>query len=142
LLRQTDKIFPLHITRLYAFDAASGNQLWVYGTELPLGNSPTYYNGILYVGGYDHKIHAINASNGTLKSGWTFINAEAGFDTNPLVVSDSFIQGSQPVVYAGNRDGAFYALDGNTGALKWKFATGGPIHFSAAYKNGSIYFAS
>ena len=30
---------------LYAFDAASGNQRWVYGTELPLGNSPTYYNG-------------------------------------------------------------------------------------------------
>ncbi|MGD8753954.1 MAG: hypothetical protein PVG14_21165, partial [Anaerolineales bacterium] len=29
---------------LYAFDAASGADKWVYPTELPLGHSPTIYN--------------------------------------------------------------------------------------------------
>ncbi|OGM19967.1 hypothetical protein A2771_03140 [Candidatus Woesebacteria bacterium RIFCSPHIGHO2_01_FULL_38_26b] len=135
------KIFVASSKGLYAFDAGNGNQLWVYGTELPLGNSPTYNNGILYVGGFDHKIHAVNATNGQLKSGWNFVNADAGFDTNPLVVNDSFTN-NQPVVFAGNRDGYMYALDGNTGTLKWKYKTAGPIHFSAAYKNGVIYFAS
>ena len=135
------KVFVSSSKGLYAFDANTGSQLWVYGTELPLGNSPTYFNGVLYVGGFDHTIHAINASDGSLKSGWTFAQAGAGYDTNPLVVSDSFT-GNQPVVFAGNRDGYFYALDGNTGALKWKFQIGGPITYSAAYKNGTLYFAS
>jgi outer membrane protein assembly factor BamB len=135
------KIFVSTSKGLYAFDANTGAQLWVYGTELPLGNSPTYFNGILYVGGFDHNIHAINAFDGSLKYGWTFAQAGAGYDTNPLVVSDSFTN-NQPVVFAGNRDGYFYALDGNTGALKWKFQTGGSITYSAAYKNGAIYFAS
>ncbi|HBC72922.1 MAG: hypothetical protein UX91_C0011G0011 [Candidatus Amesbacteria bacterium GW2011_GWB1_47_19] len=134
LIASDNKIFLSTSKGLYAFDAATGSQLWVYGTEMPLGNSPTYANGILYVGGFDHKIHAVNAATGQLKSGWTFTEAGAGFDTNPLVVDN--------VVYAGNRDGYFYALDANTGSLKWKYQTGGPIHFSAAHKNGVVYFAS
>ena len=141
IIAADNKVFVASSKGLYAFDPATGAQLWTYGTELPLGNSPTFYNGILYVGGFDHKIHAINAADGTLKSGWTFVNADAGFDTNPLVVNDSYTN-NQPVVFAGNRDGHMYALDGNTGVLIRKFPTGGPIHFSAAYKNGVIYFAS
>ena len=135
------KVFISSSKGLYAFDAASGAQVWAYGTEMPLGNSPTYFGGILYVGGYDHKIHAINASNGQLKSGWTFLEAGAGFETNPLVINDTYTN-SQTVVFAGNRDGYFYALDGNDGSLKWKYQTGGPIRFSAAYKDGVIYFAA
>ena len=135
------KVFVSTSKGLYAFDAASGSQVWVYGTEMPLGNSPTYFARTLYVGGYDHKIHAINASNGQLKSGWTFLEAGAGFETNPLVISDTYTN-NQPVVFAGNRDGYFYALDGNDGSLKWKYKTGGPIRFSAAYKNGVVYFAA
>lgn len=135
------KVFVSSSKGLYAFNATDGAQAWAYGTELPLGNSPTYFNGILYVGGYDHKIHAINATNGQVKSGWTFLEAGAGYETNPLVISDTFT-GNQPVVLAGNRDGIFYAIDGNTGALKWKYQTGGPIRFSAAYKNGVVYFAA
>lgn len=119
---------------LYAFDANNGTQLWVYGTELPLGNSPTYDNGVLYVGGFDHKIHAIDAASGLKKAGWTFVEAGAGYDTNPLVVNNT--------VYAGNRDGNFYALSASDGHKLWQFPTGGPIHYSAAYKNGVVYFAS
>jgi len=86
------------------------------------------------VGGFDHKIHAVNAANGQLKAGWTFFEAGAGYDTNPLVVND--------IVYAGNRDGNFYAFSASTGAKLWSYQTGGPIHFSAAYKSGVVYFAS
>jgi outer membrane protein assembly factor BamB len=119
---------------LYALDAASGNQRWVYPTALPLGHSPTISDGVAYVGGFDHKIHAIDALTG--KGLWTF-EAGAGFDTNPLVV--------EGLILAGNRDGFFYAIHAkgaNTGTLAWKFQTQGPIHFSAAYKDGEVYFAS
>lgn len=120
---------------LYAFDAAAGAQRWVYPTEMPLGNSPTIANGVAYVGGFDHKLYAIDAISGN--GLWTF-EAGAGFDTNPLVVNG--------MVYAGNRDGKMYAVydndSPNRGTLAWTYATNGPIHFSAAYKDGAIYFAS
>ena len=149
LIAADNKVFISTSKGLYAYNAQDGSPAWsnitdpckCYGTEMPLGNSPTYFNGILYVGGFDHKIHAVNASNGTLKSGWNFVQAGSGFDTNPLVINDSYTN-NQPIVFAGNRDGYMYALDGNTGALKWKVLTQGPIHYSAAYKSGVVYFAS
>lgn len=123
---------------LYTFSATNGALLWVYPTELPLGHSPTIatINGtsIAYVGGYDRKIHAIDANSGQAIAGYTPYLAEAGFETNPLIINNT--------IYAGNRDGYFYALDAVTGNLQWKYKTDGPILFSAAYKNGALYFAA
>jgi outer membrane protein assembly factor BamB len=133
---------------LYALDAETGDISWVYPTELPLGHSPTVVESVLYVGGYDKRIHAIEADPdpSTLpvdgETGyrvndrvvWTFDQAEAGFETNPLIVNG--------VVYVGNRDGYMYALNSSTGGLLWKYKSGGPILFSAAYNDGVIYFAS
>ncbi|MBN1263023.1 MAG: PQQ-binding-like beta-propeller repeat protein [Candidatus Pacebacteria bacterium] len=133
---------------LYALNANNGNVAWVYPTEMALGHSPTIVGDVLYVGGYDKKIHAIRANPNTSslpvdsKTGyrinnqivWIFNGGEAGFETNPLVVDGS--------VYAGNRDGYFYALNASNGNLKWKYKTNGPILFSAAYKDGVIYLAS
>ena len=119
---------------LYALDASSGNERWFYATQLPLGHSPTFYNGVVYVGGFDKKIHAVNASNG--QGLWTF-EAGAGFQTNPLIVEGK--------LFAGNRDGFFYAIsvDGpQAGQLAWKFKTDAPVLYSAAYKDGVVYFAS
>jgi outer membrane protein assembly factor BamB len=119
---------------LYALDAAIGAELWVYPTEQPLGHSPTISNGVAYVGGLDHKLHAVNAQTG--QGLWTY-TAGAGFQTNPLVVNG--------IVYAGNRDGAFYAIyaeGANAGQLAWKYQTDGPILYSAAYKDGVVFFAS
>jgi outer membrane protein assembly factor BamB len=130
---------------LYAFEAASGNQLWVYPTQLPLGNAPTIATvggqSVAYVGGYDRMLHAIDAFTGQALTGYTPFVAPAGFDTNPLVLNDGHT-GGHPAIFAGNRDGAFYALDAATGAFKWKYQTGGPILTSAAYKDGVLYFAS
>lgn len=121
---------------LYAIDATNGDQKWVYATELPLADTPTYYNGTVYIGGFDRKMHAIDASTGLKKSGWNFNPAGAGFQVSPLVINNT--------VYAGNRDGYFYAFDASTGAIKWRFKTGGPITYSAAAStdNSTVYFAS
>jgi hypothetical protein len=133
---------------LYALNADDGSIAWVYPTELPLGHSPTVIGGVLYVGGYDRRIHAVEASPDPAaldvdpSTGypvndrvlWTFDQAQAGFETNPLVVNGK--------LYAGNRDGYMYALDADTGNLLWKYETDGPILFSAAFKDDVIYFAS
>ena len=135
-----DKIFVATSEGLFAFRASDGAHLWTYGTEMPLGHSPTYANGVVYAGGYDRRIHAVDAATGLLKSGWTFVEAGAGYETNPLVVNNR--------VYAGNRDGYFYCLDASTGNLLWKWRDetdefpNGPIRFSAAFKDGILYFGS
>lgn len=141
VIAANNQLFVTTSKGLYSFNAATGAQLWVFGTEMPLSNSPTYFNGTVYVGGMDHRLYAVNAADGTPKAGYTAPEAGAGFETSPLVVSDSFTANS-PVVFLGNRDGYFYAIDANTGAVKWKFQTGGPVRFSAAYKNGVIYFGA
>lgn len=132
------KIFVSTARGLYAFSASDGALVWVYPTELPLGHSPTIatINGrnVAYVGGFDRKIHAVDVATGQALAGYTPYIASAGFETNPLVINNT--------IYAGNRDGYFYALDAITGDLKWRFKTGGAISFSAAYKDGVIYFAS
>jgi len=122
---------------LYAFDAQTGNTAWVYPTELPLGHSPTIYEGVAYVGGHDNKMHAVDAYTGN--GIWTF-EADAGFDTNPLVLKFD----GRIFIYAGNRDGAMYALEdhGDFASLLWKYTTQGPISFSGAYRDDVLYFAS
>jgi len=132
------KIYISTAKGLYAFSSSDGQIVWVYPTEVPLGHSPTIatINGksIAYVGGFDRKIHAVDANTGTPIPGYTPYEADAGFETNPLVVNN--------IIYAGNRDSKFYAFDAMSGNLKWSYSTDGPILFSAAYKNCIVYFAS
>jgi hypothetical protein len=125
------KLFVSTARGLYAFNADTGAELWVYSTTLPLGHSPTYADGRVYVGGLDRKLHAIDA--GTGRSLWTF-SAAGGFHTCPLVVGGA--------IYAGSRDGRMYAVDSATGKQVWQYQTGGQILHSAAYQDGVIYFGS
>ena len=131
IIAASGKLFLSTARGLYAFDADTGADLWVYPTELPLGHSPTYAGGRVYVGGLDRKIHAIDADTG--QGLWTF-SAAGGFHTSPLVVGG--------LVYAGSRDGCMYAVDASTGELVWKHQTGGQILQSAAYQDGVIFFGS
>ncbi len=125
---------------LISLDAANGDLAWRFDTQLPLGHSPTVDLSqnppVVYVGGYDKKLYALNANTGQLI--WTFNGAEAGYNTNPLVIEGKVI--------LGNRDGGLYAINAvgstNAGQQAWKFQTDGPIMFSAAYKNGIAYIAS
>ena len=121
---------------LYALNAENGRLVWRFDTELPLGNSPTVYENVVYVAGYDRKLHALDAQTGSHL--WSFDGAQAGYDTNPLIVDGR--------VFLGNRDGYMYAVAAHgseqQGCLLWKFKTNGAIHLSAAYKDGKIFFAS
>lgn len=126
---------------VYALDAVTGTVKWIFATEMPIGQSPTVYNGILYAGGMDGKLYALNAISGPSTGNiplWSFGNTQGGFYTNPLVMGDK--------VYAGNRDGYLYAVYSNDSVLKgqlaWKYKTDGAVLFSPAAKGNTIFFAS
>lgn len=117
------KVFIATARGLYALKAADGETAWVYPTEMPLGHSPTYHNGVLYVGGFDRRLHCIDAATG--RRLWTFDGAKAGYRTSPLVAEN--------LVLLGNRDGTFYAVHAHgtpkQGTLAWKYQTEGPINY-------------
>ncbi|MCB0214421.1 MAG: PQQ-like beta-propeller repeat protein, partial [Anaerolineae bacterium] len=137
LITARDKVYVSTARGVYALDTATGNEVWRFDTEMPMGHSPTVFEGVLYVGSFDKRVYALNADTGSLI--WTFEGAKAGFSTNPLVVDGK--------VLLGSRDGYFYALNKDTGSLLWQYPSKssqplGPILYSAAYKDGKVFFAS
>jgi len=47
------------------------------------------------------------------------------------------------LIYVGSYDHAIYAFQANTGALAWKYATGGMVHSSPRVaSNGLVYVGS
>jgi hypothetical protein len=141
IIAANDLVYISSARGLYALRYDTGELIWRFDTQLPLGNSPTIATiagtSLAFVGGYDKHLYALNALTGEVV--WDFADATAGYQANPIVADG--------MVYAGNRDGHLYALNANTGQLNWQYPPAdqaglGPIKQSPAYKNGVIYFTT
>jgi outer membrane protein assembly factor BamB len=141
VITSNGKLFIATSKGLVVLNATNGNLEWRFDTQLPLGHSPTVYSGVVYIGGFDSRLYALDVETGSEL--WSFNGARGGYLTNPLIIPDS---NNQPVVYIGNRDGYFYAVGGQEhnqkGQQIWRYKTDGQINFSAVYLNNRIYFAS
>jgi eukaryotic-like serine/threonine-protein kinase len=139
----------------YALDGASGALRWKFATRGRITSSPAVTAGRVYFGSYDGNFYALDAARGTLQ--WNFATAgERRFSGRHLhgaepaaeVMPDPFdVFLSSPVidggaVYFGSGDGNVYALDADTGALRWKFHTGNVVHASPALAGGTLYVGS
>ncbi len=140
---------------LYAVDAETGVQKWKYSTWGPVASTPAVANGVVYFMSYDSKFYAVDAETGKVK--WKFTTAgDKHFEAKGLDGQQPFTQTyfdawdmfqsspvvAQGMVFFGCGDGNLYALDAETGALRWKFATGDVVHASPAYEAGTLYFGS
>ncbi|MBL8299202.1 MAG: PQQ-like beta-propeller repeat protein [Rhodanobacteraceae bacterium] len=141
--------------QIYALDAATGRRRWNLVTGGPVPATPAIAKGTLYVPSYDGKFYALDAANGNQR--WKFATGgerryEArgvhGLQPRTQTIADIFdTYLSSPTVvdgtvYFGSGDNHVYALDANTGALRWKFKTGDVVHASPAYADGVIYVGS
>lgn len=82
-------------------------------------------------GGPDHAgVFAGPGPDGFFTLAWRF---KAGH----MVVASPVV--ADGVLYAGAKNGSFYALDAKTGALKWSFAADAPITSTAAVADGTAY---
>ncbi len=140
---------------VYAVDAQTGRQIWKRTTNGPVPATPAIADGTLYTGSYDGKLYALNAQTGALK--WKFTTeGERRFEAKGIhgwqpknqTIADPFdVFLSSPVVangvvYFGSGDGNLYALDSQSGDLRWKFKTGDVVHASPALADGVLFFGS
>ena len=140
---------------LYAVDRAAGTERWKFETKSRIASSPAVANGLVYFGAYDSNFYAVDAATGKLK--WKFqTGGERQFSAPHLHGLQPASQSmpdpwdcylSSPAVwngavYFGSGDGNVYALDAQTGALKWKFKTGDVVHASPAIADGTVFIGS
>ena len=93
---------------------------WKFPTGDRIISSPVAQDKVLYFGGDDGNIYAVDSETG--RQIWKRTTG------GPAPCTPAVANG---IVYAGSYDGKFYALDAQTGAIKWKFATEGERRFEA-----------
>jgi eukaryotic-like serine/threonine-protein kinase len=93
---------------------------WKFPTGDRIISSPVAQDKVLYFGGDDGNIYAVDSETG--RQIWKRTTG------GPAPCTPAVANG---IVYAGSYDGKFYALNAQTGAIKWKFATEGERRFEA-----------
>ena len=100
--------------KIYALELASGNKVWEYATDDPLGfeASPAVRDDRVYLGDIDGRFYSLDATTSHLN--WTY--------TIDGVISSS-ANFFQDRVLVGSQDATLYCLDAGTSALVWKYST-------------------
>jgi len=93
---------------------------WKFATGDRIVSSPVQDGNVIYFGGDDGNVYAVDAATGHL----IWKRSTGG----PVPATPAVVDGT---VYIGSYDGKFYALNAKTGAVKWKFATEGERRFEA-----------
>jgi len=119
---------------IYALDAATGRELWVYDPEVPrergtsaccdvVNRGVAVWNGRVYVGTLDGRLIALNARNGARI--WEVVTVD---QSRPYTITGA-PRAAHGLIYIGN-GGAEYgvrgyvsAYDANSGDLRWRFYT-------------------
>jgi outer membrane protein assembly factor BamB len=96
--------------KLYALDAATGNEIWQFEAGDKIWSTPVVSGGMVYFGSFDHKLYALDSGSGN--ESWQF-EAEGAIAATPLVFNGT--------VYIGSFDRHIYAVDAASGNLKWQF---------------------
>ena len=105
--------------------------LWRFSPENPLQgifSSPALADGddgsVLYVGGYDHKMYALDAVDGAEL--WTFL-ADDAIHASPLIVKDRLI--------FGDDSGNLYSLNRRDGSLDWRISLSSAVKIPPTLSN-------
>lgn len=112
--------------------------LWQFEMPRPVRMTPAISQGVVFIGGEDRRLHALDAATGELR--WRF-------DAGSSVVSSPAV--AEGIVYLGSLDNNF-AMDGTLAhftytaqtpafTLQWSVNIGGPAYSSPSYSDGVVY---
>ncbi len=105
--------------------------VWEFKCEDEIRGSPTYYNGMVYVGCYDNNLYALDAKQGAFA--WKY-PTEGGIVSKPAIFQDSVLFGSE--------DFRLHAVYLRAGKVNWTYYTKGPIRSSPFVAEGHIFIGS
>jgi outer membrane protein assembly factor BamB len=140
---------------VYAINQPDGKKLWAFKTQARVTSSPAVYAGRVFIGSFDGNLYALDAKTGELR--WKFAFAGEHRFTAPHLHGsvpatemmpdpfDFFLSSPsvvQDTVYVGSGDSYVYALDAESGALRWKFKTGNVVHATPTVVNDTVYIGS
>jgi hypothetical protein len=114
-----------------AWKAKNGKRLWKWNGQ-PVESSPLLVRKTLFVGSWDHRLHALNARNGHQR--WSF-KADQQVNTAP-----AYHDGT---VFFGTDAGSVYAVNARTGHMRWKASQAREFFYATptvAY--GRVYIGS
>jgi outer membrane protein assembly factor BamB len=128
---------------IYALGASNGTELWSFQTGYEVRSEVAVVNGMLYTGADSGNIYCLNAATGAkiweTPAGGITISLLGGGAIPPIRSSPEVVNGN---VYVGSLDGNLYCLNANTGAVLWKYQTGGQILATPAIDNTGVYVPS
>jgi outer membrane protein assembly factor BamB len=114
-----------------AWNAKNGHRIWKWNGQ-PVESSPLVVGHTVYVGSWDHGLHALNAKNGHQR--WRF-GADDQVNTSPAY--------SNGTLFFGTYAGSVYAIDARTGHMRWKSTQAREFYYATptvAY--GRVYIGS
>jgi outer membrane protein assembly factor BamB len=145
--------------------------LWTYDVKDVVDSSAAIADGVVYIGGGNGDLLALDFASGKLR--WKYTTGNLIGESSPAVgdgvvyIGDlggifhavnskdgsrlwTFQTGSEikaspvivgDVVLAGSYDSHLYGLDAKTGKLRWKVQTNGMVHGTPAVLNGVAFIA-
>lgn len=118
---------------LYAFDPATGQEIWHVPVESYIQAAPAYVDGVVYVGDTAGNVFAIDVESRTIKPGWPFQAKDAVW-AEALVVDGR--------VYIPSMDHHLYCLDAESGELIWDQELGGALAAQPVMEDGILYIGA
>ena len=131
--------------RVLALDRDTGNTRWRFPREgdiQPVYSSPVISEDeILYVGGYDGNLYAIDTGEIEQRGSAVPTREEALlFSSGGSIIASPVVTGE--IVLLPSSDGFVYALNPSDGSVKWKYETQDKVWSTPGVDGGRVYFGS
>jgi outer membrane protein assembly factor BamB len=143
--------------------------LWSYDVGGPIASSAAIAGGVVYVGGGDGDLVALDLASGKLR--WKYSTGNLIGESSPAIAGEAVYVGdlgglvhavgirdgkplwtfktggeikaspvvADGVVLIGSYDTRLYAIDARTGKLRWDVATKGMVHATAGVRDGMTF---
>ena len=119
---------------IYACNSKDGHFRWrsTVAEGYSFQIQPVIAGGLVYIGGLDKKMHALDAASGVER--WAFNTKELLWESNPSVANG--------LVYFGAESGSLFALNAGTGVKAWSMNTSAdPISTSPRVEGSTLYMS-
>ncbi len=127
------------LSRISTENVAALKLFWTYAARTSISASPIIGTDLVYVGGTDGVVRALDLHSGKLR--WTFAVGDFVRMTPALHGNTLFIATRPTDAQTSNpkATSSFYALDASTGAVKWvASAMINPVRSEPAFVNGQV----